>query len=152
MGDQLQTEAVRGCADLIIFLILTVKSFSRQYHPFSLVLKYRESVRLQLMWGKSWASQGRRLSFLACNLLWPRLVLSLKLEIELNGIHRSLKFYSAGHKVFWNKSLSVECYFVLLHYCKGPVGFALKSRIRFILIKTHKKSYFYRMPWQACTI
>ena len=75
MGDHLQTEAA------VPFFILSQIFFSH-YHSFSIVLKHGKRVHflnviqsqdtcLQLMSSQSWASQGQRLSFLACNNLWP---------------------------------------------------------------------------------
>ena len=57
---------------------------------YSLKKKNRTILDLRLQFNlqsQFWAIRGRQLSFLACNLFW--LFLSLKLQIELSGIHGS---------------------------------------------------------------
>ena len=88
------------------------------------------------MWSQSWASGGRRL------VIFFGLVLSLKLQIELSGIHRSRKVYSAEPQGvrkldFYSESLSVECLCCYICNATGR-GFQKKPRICFILIKRYK--------------
>ena len=77
------------------FLYLS-KYFFNHYHSFFLVLKHRKSAHFwnvmqyytracsHAIWSQSWASGGRRLSFLACNLLWHCFL--IELQIKLRGI------------------------------------------------------------------
>ena len=126
------------CTHLIIFFILS-KSFFSHYHSFPLVLKHKKSVHIfEMLYipqsytracrSQCWASGGRQLFFWL--VIFFGLVPSLKLQIELSGIH-------------WSRKVSYLPKSRLSSHCRRDT-----TRCAIVLKRTRRtRLYFFTQNW-----